>query len=176
MNRLNSHTRFRLIVSALILFPFLAYFLAIGDTVALIQESAGLSQQQADIGGIDERIDRAEVQLTKVTNRLGMLEENSRSFQQALLGEVSSYSEGEGLSVVDFPAPITRVEDDLQFETMAFTVQGDYAAMVRLINQLENKAMVGKLISADFQRVRLRTSRKEVLQLTLYVQNISRTT
>lgn len=172
MSALSNKMKFRLLVIALAAAPFIMYILAISESFELAGACNDLNKERESVNVIDGELSKAEERLGEVTASLGMALDSESTFQQGMLSEVSRFCKDKDLQIVEFPAPIVASEEGLRFETLDLTVEGDYVDMVRLVHRLEFEAQLGRLISAEFKKVKKRSSKKEVLQLTLLIQNI----
>jgi hypothetical protein len=88
------------------------------------------------------------------------------------MSEVSDLCRIYDVTLKQFPRPITAREDDFSIETNVIVIQGRFTDLLRLLYDLEVRKKLGRVSAATFKTSIDNRSRKTILSLTLYLQNI----
>lgn len=166
--------KFHLLMLTAGIAPLLVYWLAISDTVTLIQECSELKERYQQVGDIDMEVSGLQSQLAVVNDRLGSTNSDDGSFQTQLLATTTEFCKSANLEVVGMTRPRSYIENDLVVETIPVKVEGGFIDAVKLIQYLETEAGVGRIISVEYALERLSSSRKNVLYTTINVQRINK--
>ena len=97
----------------------------------------------------------------------------SRSFQNNLLSVINSFADSAMIKVVSFENPHKFQQEGSEVLTYAFTVQGNFNQITRLIYQLEQRYKLGKIISINYVKKRNYRKRLEYLECDVLLQQVS---
>lgn len=162
-------------------------FLLLGFFIMLIISWAfGFKKTFAAIGACNEMQSRAETakdlpekeealkkELILLESKIGS-HSDSLAFQQQLLREITSFCDSIGIDVKEYSGKEMRQEIGYLVETHRFAIQGGFLSLVKLIHHLEQKANTGKIAAADFRKVKDSKTKREELNLFLYINHITK--
>ena len=166
--------RFQLLLSAVVLAPFLIYWLSVSDTLNAASACSELQQQYEQVGDLDRQLTELRQEVASSNASLGMVGDEDGSFQTRLLNAVSGYCEKNALDVVGFSNAQSFQEGDLYVETIPVTVEGGFLDTLKLIHYMETESKTGRLVSVSHRLERQLKTRRKVLQTTIHIQNITK--
>ncbi len=148
------------------------YKMNVSKTLALYSENVRLSEQI-------ERAENAPQQLTELRDKQTRLNASLANYiddavtdQKYLLAITTEYCDKHGLRVRNFPETKIEATDNFQFQTNEVVVEGKFTELLKLMYLLETKYNVGRLASAEFEKIRDKKIRREVLLLKIHFQKI----
>ena len=94
--------------------------------------------------------------------------------QQLLLGIISDYCNENDLVLKDFPLPIIFNDKDYIIETNIFEIQGGFIKLLKLVYELEQKTIVGKVMSVNYEIKKNYKTKSYALTATIYLQNLKK--
>lgn len=167
--------RVMLFAAGCIIFLIVVYSLAIKQTIATGKKYKHLKKDIAQAADAPQMIKELEKKITFYDNLLGNQQDLSRSFREVLLDYISNYCQQNKVVLKNFPSSHEYISNNFIIETSIVVLEGPFCNLLTLLHQLETKPGLGKVQSTAFESyTNIRTKRK-VLHLTLYLQNIKNT-
>jgi hypothetical protein len=154
-----------MLAGLLVAVPWIAYRLAIADTVRMGRE---LRRTETEI---------ARLQNQAVTQRsAGSVALRSVSDLQSgdLIPRIMDCEAGGRCVVVKYTPYITESRDGLAVHTAELVLSGTYADLLRLIERIEERESSCRLVSATFRSITQRQRRQTQLHVTLILQQITK--
>ena len=151
--RLNNKNKLFIIGFLLVL--YICYSFAISNTVNYYKE---YKNKQGEITADSNKpalvglLIQKEKQLNEVLENYDI--ENSESFQNDLLKQLTSYSENYKLKIVDFQQPHVVSEKGFTRTSYIFSLEGSFNGCLALINKIENTASLGSVRHINFVKTR----------------------
>lgn len=157
---------------ASIIFLLVVYRLALSITLDLYLENSYLedkvSSYHATLSKQEELVHRRAV----LEDRIKAYFVDSLAHQDILIETVSEFAHQNHVLINEFPAMTSFIEGDFEVGTYKMVLEGSYKNLLKLVYLLEQENKIGKVSSSKFQ-FKFDTKRKRnILTLTLYVQNI----
>lgn len=144
----------------------------ISPTLDLLQENNRLSANIKRAKGASQRLVNMKSKGVRLNKRLVNYMSDTLSDQQLLLKVVGQYCDDHHMKLRNFPATRTEVTEDFTLRTNEIIVEGTFSDLLQLMYLLETKYPVGRLASAEFEKVRDKKIRKDVLLLKMHFQKI----
>ena len=163
--------KYHILLSGTFLFCLLAYWLAFGKTWNLYCSVQQLQQQKSSATGILQEINA----LQKQTEKMNKGQQNKGFTQNYFFQSMTAYCQEQKLAIHEMPQSKIYRQEDLEILQNHLLVEGNFVPMVRLINELEDKQQLGRVVSAEFMLTKNFQSRKNELTAALSIQNIQNT-
>ncbi len=130
----------------------LGYFLAISETVALKNNYTRLKNSERLNANIPQRLKALEQKEVHYDSLLKHYQITETSLQNNLLQTIDRYAKDHTIKVLSFKEPHTFQEKDKNTYSYAFSVSGDFAGILGLAYQLEQRSKFGMIASLDFEK------------------------
>jgi hypothetical protein len=165
----------RYLLIASILFLLFAYNFVIRKTVDLYFVNQSLHTKITDGLNAPERKRDLENRLDQFNNSLNKYLTDSISKRENILSIVSEFCHKNQLILKEFPEPILHYDKDFEIETNIVIAEGGYINLLKLVYELEQNQSIARPTSVNFEKKFDHKRKKEVLTLTMYLQNIRMT-
>lgn len=174
LNKLTYRRKNRLLAAGAVLLLMLVYSLSVSKTLTLRSTCTKLEKRLDSAASIPAETEMLERKLQRLEKNFSSdsLHEN---LHEDLLSIVSGYCDQRQLVLREFPEKITTQSPEWDIETHQFTVAGNFSELLRLVHLLESR-QTGKIVSADYQRKRDPKTKTLSLTVTVYVQQLKKTT
>ena len=101
------------------------------------------------------------------TYRLG-----DTSIQNSLLTAINTMADTTDIKVVSFSEPHLVKEGELTVRTYGFTLEGNYADMINLIYQLEQRHRFGDITNLNFEKLKDYRRNRDYLQAKVLLKSL----
>jgi hypothetical protein len=164
----------KLLAGVLVLALILAYFLAIQNTIYAYKSYKENEEKVANANTAPQKVAYYKKKLADIENIIKKQQGTGMDNQQLLLSVVSDYCNENDLVLKEFPLPITSNDKDYTIETNIFEIQGGFIKLVKLVYELEQNTIVGKVMSVNYEIKKNYKTKSFALTATLYLQNIKK--
>lgn len=164
----------RLLLAGLLVTIWIIYAFAISNTLEARTACNTLQSQIDSASGAPARITELEYELKRLDAVSGSTHNapTDSAVHEQLLSLVTEYCENNDLILREFVSPVKYTQQEWIVETHPFTVEGNFAGIVQLLDYLR-KNVPGKIVSADIRTKKDNRTKTTSLLVTVYVQNIS---
>jgi len=163
------------LIIASVFFLLFTYNFVIRKTIDLYQANNTLHTKiQAGLNA-PEKKNKLESNLLQFNNGLNKYLTDSLRNREYLLNIVSDFCHKNNLVLKEFPEPIVDQEKNFEIETNIVVAEGGYVNLLKLVYELEYINVVARPASVNFEKRFDHKRKKEVLTLTMYLQNIRMT-
>ncbi len=161
-----------LLLVGFIAFLFIAYRVAIKETLKLSRNYKEMVRKVTSLENAPSEIASLEDQLNEIQSMVGQTYDTGVDIQEDLLETISGYCQKNNLEIREVPR--VHVTEDLNYilETSNFQVQGKFIPLLKLLNMLESRSGYGRLLSAEFIKEKDLRTKKHRLVLSIYIQNV----
>ncbi len=160
-----------LLIISFILAIIFCYKLAISKTIIQSKEFSKLKQQQILFENAPQKLSLHKKKEVYYDSILKRYELNGSSLQNNLLKTISSFAETNNLKIVNFLEPHLIVKDELKIKAYAFTLQGSFNDINKLIYQLEQKTKFGEVVNLHFEKKKNYRTGKSYLQASVLLKS-----
>lgn len=160
---------------ASILFLLFAYNFVIRKTIDLYFVNQSLHTKITEGLNAPERKKNLEGRLEQFNNSLNRYLTDSTRKRENILSLVSEFCHKNQLILKEFPEPIIHYDKDFEIETNIVMVEGGYINLLKLVYELEQNQSIARPTSVNFEKKFDHKRKKDVLTLTMYLQNIRMT-
>ena len=148
--------------------PFAAWKLAIGQTWHIWRETSRQATELANLSSDISSVDGSSVFMAA-----GIASDTLEYIRSGLLIErLLPAMEAARVAVVKYSPFITTSEEGLNVHTAELLLSGGFVPMVRVVDNLENQLPGCKLVSVNFRSIRRQYNRPARLEASLVVQQI----
>jgi hypothetical protein len=155
-----------------VLFFIVIYLLVISNTVNLYVTNKELRAKLQDAESAPGKRNGLKKKLDKFNNSLSTYIADSLKNREFILTLVSDFSQKNHITLKEVPPAITSFEKGFTIETNMIIAEGNYIDLLKLVYEIEQKNKVARPVSVNFQKAFDFKRKKDVLTLTLYLQNI----
>ncbi|MBC7862010.1 MAG: hypothetical protein IAF38_03495 [Bacteroidia bacterium] len=163
--------RNKLMIVVFVFMLFISWSFGYKKTFAAISDCNEMQSRAETAKDLPEKEEALRKDMILLESKIGS-NKDSLAFQQKLLKELTSFCDSIGLTVKEYPGAETKQEIEYIVETHQFVVQGNFHSLVKLVNHLEHKSKTGKIAEADFRKVKDNKTKREQLNLYLYINHI----
>lgn len=175
MKKINYDTKIKLMALALPVVLYLFFTVFISDTVTAIQQANQLEDSLALLKSAPQQTLELKQKLKSLEKKAGLSQKlGTLSHQQYLLEIITHYANQNNCVVRSIPTTNIANENGFAIETLVFKIEGNYKSLLQLVYLLEQKYQVGKIGSVEFNAQTDQKSGRRSLDLTLYIQKISK--
>jgi hypothetical protein len=153
-------------------FFLLVYQFAISKSLALYKQNSSLEEKLVTAKESYKNKEALEKRQHNLDTHLSSFFVDSMSHQEYLLETISTYCSQHKILIKEIPAKTEYLEDDFEVETHRIILEGDFIPLLKMVYLLEQKNKTGRLSSVLFSLKFDNKRKKEILSLTLYIQNI----
>lgn len=153
-------------------FLFVVYQLAISKSLELYNQNSSLKEKLITAKESYKSKEDLEKRIEKLDYHISSFFVDSLSHQEYLLETISTYCHQHHVLIKEIPPKTEYREDNFEVGTHKILLEGDFIPLLKLVYLLEQKNKTGRLSSAFFSMKYDMKRKKEVLSLTLYIQNI----
>lgn len=162
--------KYFLLLGLLPVLLILVYNLTISKTIELSGKISGLKHDVSQTSLAPANINMLSRQLDYLKTKVGKSSKNSEV--ESLFTDISDYCRKHNLKLKSFPAAHSVSRSRYLCRTSIITIEGSFKKLLKLIYYFEYKK--NKLMrSVSFDMVRDRISKKDKLQLKIYMQSIN---
>ncbi len=155
-----------------VVFLFIVYQLAIGKSLELYSQNLLLEEKLATTKQSYASKEELEKKEEKLDHHISSFFVDSLSHQEYLLETISTYCHQHNILIKEIPARTEYREGDFEVGTHRIVFEGDFIPMLKMVYLLEQKSKMGRVSSVLFSLKYDFKRKREVLSLTLYIQNI----
>lgn len=127
-----------------------------------------------------EKIDNSTVEVRMLRNQSAALDsilkkENisiNNSFQQIVLKKINDFKETNAIELTEFSNMISIKDNGIEAQLYPITVQGNFNELLSFLNYMEQQGL-GEIKNYSFLKKKNYRTRKEYLQLKLYLKKIN---
>jgi hypothetical protein len=162
-------------IVVILVFTFLLIWkLAISKTVEAWTLSDKLTAQINDAIGMPDKVNAIKSNMSLLNSKIEDSKVEHSGFQNLLLDEISKFCNDHKIIVTTFPESKYYNENEFVVQTVNFSAQGGFHDLLKLVYFLEKERKIGRVSSVDFSNVKDRKSGRMYLQLTMYIQLVSK--
>ena len=158
---MKSKTRFFLFVGGTLLLLLLSYASALSKTFAVRKDYNGLKKEERlykDVSYQFKMLSQKEVYYDSILAHMNLTD---TSLENNLLKTINEEAANHNLKVKDFKAPHVFFNNGTRQVSYNFTLEGGYAAILKLLYTIESTGSVSEIIHLNFQKeIDCRTRRK----------------
>lgn len=154
-----------------LVFGYLIYGKAIKGTLALANDCAKLEEQLSLASSTPEELQLLKAELEQV-NQVVRSDLSVQEAHQQLLEQLSRFCDANALHLKEFPEPHRFASKDFSIITSSAEIEGGYAPLVQLVNELEQHPKGFKVTSVKFFTHTDNRIKKTNLYAKIYFQNI----
>ena len=158
----------------LFVFLILVYFLAIQKTITAYKSYTENKEKVDNANSAPQKVAYYKKKLADIENIIKRQQGSGMDNQQLLLNVVSDYCNQNDLVLKEFPLPVIFNDKDYTIETNIFEIQGGFIKLVNLVYELEQKTIVGKVMSVDYQIKKNYKTKSYALTAIIDLQNIKK--
>lgn len=141
----------KLLLLGFILVLYVCYSFAVSNTINYYKEYKAKKEEIA----ADSNIPKLVAQLVQKENQLDQVLSQyniniSESFQNDLLKQLTSYSEGYKLKIVDFQEPHSVSQKGFTTTSYIFSLEGSFNGCLAVLNKVENNPSLGSIKHLNF--------------------------
>jgi hypothetical protein len=164
----------RLLLIGLLIGCWIIYSFAIANTLAAKSACEQIQLQLDSSAGAPEQIEQLTAELLRLNAFTGSAEKvnTDSAVHEQILDLLTEYCQANHLELREFLLPITYRQQEWLVETHPFTVEGNFNAIVQLLDYLRMH-VPGKVVSADIHSKKDNKTKTTSLLVTIYVQSIS---
>lgn len=140
-----------LIIGFLLALTF-CYQLAISKTLTIKKEHNILKHEETLFENTPKQVSMLKQKQQYYDSLLSKYQLNGSSVQNNLLKTINIFADSTNIKVVAFLKPHVIHKDDLKISTYQFALEGDYNAIIKLINNLEQNTKFGEIINLAFEK------------------------
>jgi hypothetical protein len=167
--------KFYFLCGGFVIALFLVYHIALKSTFELKKQCSELTTRLSLVDNAPERIAGLENQISHLNTFLASGQQSVQSGKDLLLDAISRFCQKNMLVLREFPDEHVFVRNKFEISTSIVTVEGGFIKLLRLLYLLETNKSYGKISSADFYSYTDKKTKKNKLNLTIYVQTIRKT-
>jgi len=112
-------------------------------------------------------------ELSALDSDISGISSTGRETQEKIIELINTSAVNERIKLIEMPGQNSSVENGLTTNSQVFTVQGDFICLVKFVRLLEDNAIAGKTVSADFFRYTDKQSGFAATRVRLFLQNIN---
>ncbi len=150
----------------------LAYKLALSKTWDLYVQNNQLKEKLTAFKESLKNKDEIDLKQNLLEQRMISFFVDSLNHQDLLIETISQYCHGHRILLRELPAMNSYKEGDFKVGTYKVVLEGDYKNLLKLVYLLEQKSKIGRVSSVSFTLNFDNKRKKDVLSLSIYVQNI----
>ena len=128
------------------------------------------------IGEAPAKMNELKRKMAELDNLINTNDTTVNDFRQMLLEKTADFCAIHHITLKDFPASVSIMQNDYLIETNILTLEGTFSSLLKFTYMLEQKIKIGKVISSDFSAKYDLASKKTKLTAKVYIQNIKRNT
>lgn len=161
-----------LLIAAGLISLVVVWVFAIKPTINLYRENQDISIRLQKEIPTAERLSMLEDKLKILNQKLGAFHGDTLDQEERVLDIVSSFCHKNQLILKEIPATYATDEKDFSILTSEVSVQGGYHGLLKLIAHLEQNTEAGRISSAVFYSFMDNKTKRKILVLKMYLQNI----
>lgn len=154
-------------------FILIAYITSIQNTVQLYQDNKRIESKITKAENAPKGIAELRKSLDGLNEKLNHYLIDTLKEHQHTLEIVSEFCYKKKLVVKELPKRMITVEEDFTILTSALTIEGTYVNLLSLLYELEYRQRLGRLTSVSWKSYVDNKTKKTVLLMTIYLQNIT---
>lgn len=171
--RINYGKRNKLLALAVALSFLVIYFAAIDKTLALYSDNARMINTIERAENAPVAIARLEQKLTGLNSRLLTFVADSVGDRENILQVVSHFCSNNSITFRDYPQVALTKEKDYTVQTNVVVAEGNFSNLLKLLFELEKEKQIARPASVSYRMEYDHKRKKQVLSMTIYLQNIS---
>jgi hypothetical protein len=153
-------------------FLLFVYNFIISKTVDIYSTNRTLQNKVSSALNAPERKKILETKLEKFNNSLNKYFTDSLKNREYILSIVSEFCDKNNVLLKEFPEPVISQEKDFEIETNVVIAEGGFLNLLKLVYELEQNNNVARPASVNFEKKFDYKRKKDILILTMYLQNI----
>lgn len=163
-----------LLLGSIVLLLIIVYFVAIRKTVNAYSSYKENQEKVLNANSAPQKVAYYKKKLADIENIIKKQQGSGMDNQELLLSVVSDYCNENDLVLKDFPLPVIYTDKDYTIETSIFEIQGGFIKLLKLIYELEQKTVVGKVMCVNYEIKKNYKTKSFALTATIYLQNIKK--
>ena len=156
-----------------LLFTVIAYMTTISNTVKLYQDNKRLEAKINKAENAPESIADLRRSLEGLNGKLNHYLIDTTKEQEHTLEVVSEYCHKHRLVVRELPKRKVVAENDFTIITSELKIEGSYINLLQLLHELEYSQKLGRISSVSWKSYIDPKTKRTILYMTLYLQNIT---
>jgi hypothetical protein len=170
--RQNGKQIWMLTLAGIILVTIATYSFAIKKTIDTISNCNAMTHTLDSANLAPQYMQSLQQEIELFSKNIGNSNISDMDFQISLIQVVGDYCKLHGMTVQSFPNPHVFTKEKFQLQTYRFTVAGNYAKHVQLLQMLEHRNIGAKIVSVHFETQKQFQQHRELLAMTVYLQKI----
>jgi hypothetical protein len=164
----------QLLIIGSILLAAIVYYFAIKKTIDAYEKFSDCSQKMKFASSAPMMAAKMEKELTVMNEKMSNQNKSGQNTAQVLLELVTNYCQKNHAVLREFPQTSSSNKENLLIETNRFIVQGDFATLINLVYDLEQKNKLGKVASVHYQLKKDFITKEMALTSTVFLQNVKK--
>ncbi len=150
----------------------LMYQFSIKNTLSAVSKFKELSHKANLLENAPAKALEYEMLVKQLQQSVGTQSKEGLNAKQALLVLLGDYCNKNKTVIRDFPPSEIATHGNVVVETNKFVVEGSFKSLIKLVYLLEQKNVIGKVMSVRYQFKKDKRTRRKALTATIYVKNI----
>jgi len=172
-NQFTYRQKNRYLLIGTLVFALIAYMTTISNTVHLYSDNNRLLAKIGKAENAPVAIAGLRQSLEGLNNKLNHYLIDTTKDQQHLLEVVSEFCHQHKLTVKELPQRKISKEKDFTIITSVLKIEGNYNNLLQLLHELEYTQKLGRLSSVSWKSYVDTKTKKTVLYMVVYLQNIT---
>jgi len=171
-SKLTYQQKNKVLVIGYAVFLFIVYQLAISKTWDLYSQNSLLEEKLVTAKESYKSKGELEKKEAMLEGHISSFFVDSLNHQEYLLETISTYCHQQHILIKEMPARTEYLEGDFEVGTHRVVLEGGFIPLLKIVYMLEQESKMGRVSSVLFSLKFDTKRKKEVLSLTLYIQNI----
>jgi hypothetical protein len=151
----------------------LIYPLAITPLLDQWTKSSHLTNEISRANGAGTEIEVLQTKKELIEKVFLKFSADSNENKEIILQTLSDFCKKDNVRIVEFPTENSIYKGGFKIETNKIVAEGKFHDLIKLIHYLEYERVIGKISSVAFLKFKEPLSHKEILRVTIYLQNYS---
>lgn len=165
--------KLRYLYIGVFLFAVIVYKAAISTTINLYSDNSKLSAKIKKAENAPLSIAELRKSLEKLDDKLNHYLIDTTKEQEHTLEVVSEFCNKNRLELKELPKRKVTIEKDFTIITSVLKIEGNFSGSIKLLNELEYLQKLGRLSSVSWKSYIDSKTKKTILCMTIYLQNIT---
>ena len=160
---------------AAVLLVFIVYSLGVSKTIKAYHDYSDAKARMEMAQNAPLMAAQLERELILMDAKMGTTKAFKQNTAETLLNLITNYCQSNHAVLREFPRTTIDMQGDLTIETNQFVLEGNFATILKLIYNLEQKNKIGKVASVKYQLKKDFKTKEMVLTASVFIQNIKKT-
>lgn len=148
--------------------------MAIAKTIDKRNQCQELQGQLATVENAPSQMATIHAELKRIENIIGQENKAKEDFRQMILEKTTHYCENNKIRIKEIPEPIVIDRSDYEIHTHTLVLEGGFKKLVSFIYELEQNWKISNITSARFYTEKEIRTKRKLLNVELFIQNIQK--